>query len=89
MDLNAVRVGLAGAPGEFGFRIEQVHVARTAILDQLDHSFGAGGKVARTRPEVIVDGRIGRLQQIGEHEASEAETGGFQNRPSARQPPTV
>ena len=45
--------------------------------------------MARTRPQVIVDRRIGGLQQIGEHHAAEAETGGFQNRPPAQQPSTV
>ena len=44
MDLDAVGVGLAGAFGQFGLGIEQVHLAGTAILDELDDGFGRAGK---------------------------------------------
>ena len=46
VNLYAVWMGLAGVFGEQGFGIEQIHLAGTAVLDQLYNGFRSSGKVA-------------------------------------------
>src|ERR1044072_7668378 len=89
MDLDAIRVRLSATLGEFRFRIEQVHLAGTTVLDELDNGFSSSRKVAPARFEVIVDRWVGSAQQVGKHETAETETGSLQNGPPAWHSPLV
>ncbi len=46
MDLHAVRMRLAAALRQFRLGVEQIHLAGTAILHQLDDGFGRAGEMA-------------------------------------------
>jgi len=77
VDLDPVWMGLAGVFGEQGFRIEQIHLAGTAVLDQLDDGFCPTGKVALAGAQVVVDrcrGGFGSAsQQVRERNLAEAQ----------------
>jgi hypothetical protein len=55
MDLNAIRMRLAVPLGQFRLWIEQIHLAWTAVLDQLDHGLCRTRKVTRSRAQVAVN----------------------------------
>ena len=76
MDLDATGQGLAGHFFEVWLGVEQVHLAGSAILDELDDGFGFGGKVDGPGLEVI--GRAG-TQQVSQHETAKAQGGAFED----------
>src|SRR5262245_19177727 len=81
IQLNATRNRLAGPLLKFRFGIEQVDLAGTAILHEVDHGPGRRRKVSRARLKILRK-RAGAglffMQQTGESEAADAETGAFQ-----------
>src|SRR5262249_6071785 len=59
VDFELVGVGLAVLPGEFRLGVEQVHLARAAVLEQADDGPGRGGVVRRARRERGAGGGAG------------------------------
>src|SRR5262249_59531034 len=80
VDFNALRRGLPAALLQFRLGVEEVHLARAAVLHEMDHRPGAGGEVAAARPEVLRGDLRGRQAVLGEEagqgQPADARTGG-------------
>ena len=60
MDLDAVGMRLARALRQLGLGIEQIHLARAAVLHKLDYGFRFGGKMSFAGGEVAIDRNVRR-----------------------------
>ena len=76
VDFDAAGKRLPGQPREHRLGIEQVHLAGTAVLHQLNDGLGLGGEVRAAGFEIVVSGRS--VQEIGEDEVTEAEAGSLE-----------
>ena len=75
---------LAGALGELGLGIEQIHLARSAVLHKLDHGFGLGREMSRARFEIVEDLDAGRtfalsLEQVRQYNGAETKAASLQH----------
>ena len=50
--LYALRMRLSASLGQLRLGVEQIHLARSPVLHELDHSRGAGGEVPGARLQV-------------------------------------
>lgn len=75
MDFDAARERFAREFLEDRFRVEEVHLAGPAVLDELNDGFSFGGKVGWAGLEII---HGGGLQHVGKHDGAETESGAFE-----------
>src|SRR5262249_35002205 len=77
MNLDAIGVRLAREPCQFRLGVEQVHLAGSAVLHELNDGFGLRRKMRTPGLEVAMYGGRG-TEKIGEYDAAETKTGSFQ-----------
>ena len=88
VDLDAIGMRLTGAPRQFGLGIEQIHLARTAVLNELNDRLGFGGKVRAPGGQIAVNlnfrgGLSVSLQKVRQNNTAETEAASLQQ-PAAR-----
>src|SRR5204863_4823339 len=83
VDLDAIRMRFTCEPGQLRLGIEKVHLAGSAVLNELDHGLCFSGKLGAPRPQIVVDRDAGGCcrfspkwiaEKIREHDAAEPQT---------------